>query len=35
MLSRILIERAEADAIADGIRLAAEHGERVTPEMGV
>ena len=26
------IERAQADAIADGIRSAAEHGEHVTPE---
>ena len=25
------IERAQADAIADGIRQAAEHGEHVTP----
>lgn len=26
------IERAQADAIADGIRQAAEHGEHVTPD---
>lgn len=26
------IDRAHADAIADGIRQAAEHGEHVTPE---
>ena len=27
------IDRAHADAIADGIRQAADHGEHVTPEM--
>ena len=26
------IERTQADAIADGIRQAAEHGEHVTPD---
>ena len=26
------IERSQADAIADGIRQAAEHGEHVTPD---
>ena len=31
-LSDAGIERAQADAIVDGIRQAAEHGEHVTPD---
>ena len=33
MVSDASIERGHADAMADAIRQAAEHGEHVTPEM--